>query len=210
MSVDYLTHYYMGDREPFHSLSALPDDDAIRIMVALSDDTPFGARFKQPHQYLAARKESEAWVRAEFIAKGGRPQASFPISCVLGSSRWLEQAAPERAIHAAICIPLALFTADDVSFTYPDSMISRWFGRDKPAEYYQPELHGRVFTLPEILALVAEKGMPEEDWDSKLPVTLAPYIEAQVWNHALLAAFWRQQGSGKTGMMPAIETFRSR
>lgn len=208
--MDYLTHYYMGDREPFQSLSALPDDDAIRIMVALSDDTPFGARFKQPHQYLAARKESEAWVRAGFIAKGGRPQASYPISCVLGSSRWLEQAAPKRATHAEIRIPLSLFTADDVSFTYPDSMISRWFGRDKPAEYYQPELHGRVFTLPEILALVTEKGMPEENWDSHLPVSLAPYIEAQVWNHALLAAFWRQQVSGQTGNVPATETHRSR
>ncbi|MCB0058724.1 MAG: hypothetical protein KDE45_16925 [Caldilineaceae bacterium] len=209
MPVDYLTHYYMGDREPFQSLSALPDAEAIRIMAALSDDTPFGARFKQPHQYLAARRDSEAWVRAEFIAKGGRPQAGYPISCVLGSSGWLEQAAPERAIHAAIRIPLALFTADDVSFTYPDSMISRWFGRDKPAEYYRPALHGRVFTLPEILALVAEKGMPEEHWDSNLPVTLAPYIEAQVWNHEVLAAFRRQQNAGVIPDVPAIESYQS-
>ncbi|MCB0040554.1 MAG: hypothetical protein KDE23_12790, partial [Caldilinea sp.] len=121
MPVDYLTHYYMGDREPFQSLSALPDAEAIRIMAALSDDTPFGARFKQPHQYLAARRDSEAWVRAGFVAKGGRPQAAYPISCVLGSSRWLEQAAPDPARHAEIRIPLTLFTAVDVSFTYPDS-----------------------------------------------------------------------------------------
>lgn len=68
-------------------------------------------------------------------------------------------------------------------------MISLWFGRDKPGEYYQPEYHGKVFTLSEILAIVAVKGLPEERWVTNLPSNLAPYIEAQVWNHQLLLAY---------------------
>ncbi len=40
--------------------------------------------------------------------------------------------------------------------------------------------------LSEILAIVEEKGMPEDDWETNLPRSLAPYIEAQVWNHELL------------------------
>lgn len=187
--VDYLTHYYSSELGPFQSLSALRDDEAIAIMEKLCDDTPYGARFKDPLRYLRDRKATERWVREGFVAKGGKPQAPYPISMVLGSSKWIVKNAPDPKTHAEIRIPLAIFTEDDVSFTYPDSMISRWFGQDKPAEYYQPELHGQIFTLPEILAIVAERGLPEEGWDSKLPDFLAPYIEAQVWRHDLLLGY---------------------
>ena len=60
---DYLTHYYLHDIGPFHTLSALPDVAALEIMKALRDDTPFGARFKHPARYLQNRKETVRWVR---------------------------------------------------------------------------------------------------------------------------------------------------
>ncbi|MBI9051006.1 MAG: hypothetical protein JEZ00_16410 [Anaerolineaceae bacterium] len=184
--IDYLTHYYSMDAAPFQSLSALSDDAAIKIMQTLCDDTLYGERFKDPIQYLKSRKEAEQWVRAAFIAKGGRPKEVFPITMVLGSSKWLFEAAPDREKHTEICIPLNRFTEFDISFTYPDSMVSHWFGRDKPANLYQADLHGIVFTLSEILSLVEQKGMPEEDWALNLPSEIPPYIEAQVWNHELL------------------------
>jgi hypothetical protein len=187
--VDYLTYYYSIDKEPFQSLSALSDEEAIDIMEKLCDDTLFGARFKNPAQYLKDRKDTEQWVREGFIAKGGRPKDKYPISMVLGSSKWLIEAAPDREKHGEIRIPLSVFRECDVSFTYPDSMISRWFGRDKPMEYYQAELHGKVFTIPEILSIVEKKGMPEENWETNLPKSLAPYIEAQVWNRELLLEY---------------------
>ena len=186
---DYVTHYYMNDKEPFQSLSSLTDEAAIKIMEELCDDTPFGERFKDPIQYLTARKDTELWVREAFIAKGGKPKDRYPISMVLGSSQWLVDAAPDRNKHAEIRIPLSVFTEYDISFTYPDSMISRWFGLVKPVEHYQADLHGKVFTLSEILSIVAEKGMPEEDWKTDTPRDLAPYIEAQVWNHGLLLKY---------------------
>ncbi|MFN2304295.1 MAG: hypothetical protein ACK2TV_11255 [Anaerolineales bacterium] len=189
--IDYLTHYYSIDKEPFQSLSALPEQEALKIMVELADDTPYGERFKDPVQYLKNRKDTEAWVRKAFIAKGGRPKDDYPTSTVLGSSKWLVAGAPNREKHGEIRIPLSILTSEDVSFTYPDSMISRWFGREKPKEFYQAGLHGVVFTLPEILEIVAKKGMPEEDWEIKLPKHLAPYIEAQVWSLALLLEYWR-------------------
>jgi len=193
--IDYLTYYYSLDKEPFRSLSELPDDEAIAIMESLADDTPYGERFKDPEQYLQNRKDTEAWVRRAFIAKGGKPKDAFPIAMVLRSSSWLVKAAPDPAEHGEIRIPLSILTHDDVSFTYPDSMISRWFGREKPIEFYQPDLHGIVFTLPEIKAIVAEKGMPEEDWEIELPKQLAPYIEAQVWNRELLRNYWQRMNN---------------
>ena len=138
--IDYLTHYYSSDKEPFQSLSALSDEEAIEIMEKLCDDTPYGERFKNPIQYLKKRKDTEQWVREEFIAKGGRPKDPYPIPMVLGSSKWLVKAAPDPAKHGEIRIPLSIFMEYDVSFTYPDSMISRWFGREKPTEVSQYDL----------------------------------------------------------------------
>jgi hypothetical protein len=189
--IDYLTHYYSTDQEPFQSLSALSDEEALEIMKKLCDDTPYGERFKNPIRYLENRKATEQWVREEFMKKGGKPKDPYPIPMVLGWSKWLVEAAPDREKHGEIRIPLSVFTERDVSFTYPDSMISRWFGREKPAEYYQAELHGKIFTRSEILSIVEKRGMPEEEWETNLPPNLAPYIEAQIWNHDLLYEYMK-------------------
>jgi len=195
--IDYLTYYYKLGTEPFRSLSALADEEAIKIMRELCDDTPFGTRFKDPVQYMRNRRQTEQWVREEFIAKGGHPRAAYPIPMVLGTSKWIVKNSPDPGAHGEIHIPLSVFTEYDVSFTYPDSMISLWFGKEKPIEYYQPEYHGKVFTLSEILLMVESRGLPEEEWKTGLPIDLAPYIEAQVWNHEPLLEFKRQLCNGK-------------
>ena len=187
--VEYLTHYYVKEIGPFRSLSELSDEAAIKIMEERCDDSPYGTRFKDPARYLKNRKETENWVRMGFIAKGGKPQASYPIPMVLGSSKWLDKNGPERGGGTKIRIPLSIFTEHDISFTYPDSMISRWFGLEKPTEYYLPDLHGKIFTLMEIRALVNLKGLPEDGWQSNLPRDFAPYIEAQVWRHEPLMKY---------------------
>jgi hypothetical protein len=187
--IDYLTHYYTRGTPPFRSLSTLSDEEALTLMQALYDETVFGVRFKDPLQYLRDRRRTEQWVRAEFSAKGGQPQELYPIYMVLGSSPWIEQAAPDAPGHGEIRIPLSIFQEGDVSFTYPDSMLSRWFSTDQPAEHYQPAYHGKIFTRTEILAIVAARGLPEDGWEPRLPDHLAPYIEAQVWNRQPLVAY---------------------
>jgi hypothetical protein len=172
--VDYLTHYYRRGTPPFRSLSMLPDDEALHLMTALCDDTPFGERFKDPLNYLHNRRRTEEWVRARFIAKGGQPQEPYPIYMVLGYSRWIERAIPDTFENASMRFPLSIFAEGDVSLTYPDSMISYWFGTEQPPEYYQPAYHGQVFTRSEMLAIVAARGLPEEGWEPRLPDQLAP------------------------------------
>jgi hypothetical protein len=190
--IDYLTHYYRGGTPPFRSLSTLPDAEALHLMTALRDDTPFGERFKDPLNYLHNRRRTEEWVRAEFVAKGGHPCEPYPIYMVLGFSPWIERAVPTAFQTCQMRFPLSIFQEGDVSFTYPDSMLSRWFGMDQPIEYYQPAYHGQVFTRSEILAIVAARGLPEDSWEPRLPDHLAPYIEAQVWNRAPLLAYQEQ------------------
>lgn len=194
--IDYLTYYYTRGTPPFRSLSALPAGEAIQVMqdlYARFEGSILFERFRDPVLYLHQRQQTEQWVRDLFVARGGRPLAAYPISMVLGTSRWIEKHAPGTAdTQAEIRIPLSVLEASEISFTYPDSMISFWFGQEKPAAYYQPDYHGRVFTLAEILALVKLKGLPEEEWAINLPDDLAPYIEAQVWNHKPLLEYKRQ------------------
>lgn len=188
--VDYLTYYYNKNKPPFQSLSALSDPEAIQIMKDLYlefEGSVLFERFKDPAQYLHNRRQTEQWVYESFIAKGGRPQETYPICMVLGESKWIKQHAPgPAATQGEIRIPLSVFQAGDVSFTCLDSMVSLWLAYEKPVEYYQPEYHGKVFTLLEILSIVEQKGLPGEEWELNLPSNIGAYIEAQVWNHGLL------------------------
>ena len=195
--IDYLTHYYDFRTAPFQSLSALPDTEAIRIMKALyEEDSVLLERFKDPADYLQNRRKTEQWVREQFILKGGQPRQDYPYYMVLGQSRWIHKYAGDTPPQ--IRIPISIFSECDVSFTYPDSMISLWFALDKPAEYILPEYYGKVFTLSEILEIVETNGMPEEGWQTSFPDDLAPYIEAQVWNPVPLLAYRNPQDSSRT------------
>jgi hypothetical protein len=90
------------------------------------------------------------------------------------------------ATTAEIDIPIALFTAQDISFTYPDSMLTRRLAEQKDQDYYLADFHGKLFTLPEMVAIVNTKGLPGIGWGNNLPDSIPNYIEAQVWNQQIL------------------------
>lgn len=186
--IEYLTHYYKAGTIPFKSLSALPEKEAIQIMKELYTDNAMWGRFKNPAWYLQARRETELWLRKEFISKGGCPQEEYPIYMIIESCDMLERNTPEEQL-GKIQIPISYFKEQDVSFTFIDSMFSFQLGQDKNSEFYQPEYHGKVFLLSEILLIIKKKGEQTEGFWGKLPNDFFPYIEAQVWNHKLLREY---------------------
>jgi len=190
--IDYLIHVYKKDTEPFRSLSALSEAEALGIMEALYvKGSIFWERFENPAGYLQLRRQVEEWLRSAFIAKGGMPQASYPIYMVLGSSRWLQTMLDPITLGTTvqIQIPLSAFSECDLSFTYPDSMVSFLLSNEKNPKYYLPEYYGRVFTLSEIRSIVETNGLPGWTWGTNLPSRLANYIEVQVWNHEPLLIY---------------------
>ncbi len=154
----------------------------------------FWERFEDPNLYLQLRRQIEQWLYQEFIAKGGAPQQPYPIYMMLGRSKWLLTAidAATQATTTEIQVPLSLFQEDEVSFTYPDSMISFLVANQKESEYYLPNYHGKLFTLSEIISIVQANGLPGEKWGTNLPSHLANYIEAQIWNQKPLLEYMRQ------------------
>jgi hypothetical protein len=190
--IDHLIHVYKRGAEPFRSLSALSDAEALDIMKDLyMEGSVFWERFKDPAFYLQARRQVEQWLRQEFIAKGGAPREAYPIYMVLGRSKWLLTAVDEvtRATTVEIEVPLSLFGEGDISFTYPDSMVTSLLAYQKNPEHYLPDYHGKVFTLAEIRDIIETKGLPGDSWGNNIPSHLANYIEAQVWDHRPLLAY---------------------
>ena len=190
--IDYLIHFYRKGTEPFRTLSALADHEAMQLMRALYvEGAVFWERFKDPAQYLHLRRQIELWLRQSFIARGGVPQEAYPIYMVLGTSKWLQTAIDHATLTSTtqVQVSLSLFQEGDISFTYPDSMVSFLLANEKESEYYLPDFHGKVFTLPEICSLVESNGLPGENWRTNLPSSLPNYIEAQIWNRAPLANY---------------------
>jgi hypothetical protein len=192
--IDHLIHFYRSGTEPFRTLSLLPEEEAIQIMQGLYvEGAVFWDRFKDPMQYLGMRKQIEQVLRQAFIAKGGMPQEAYPIYMVLGRSKWILNDLDDATLSttAQVNVPLSLFQECDVSFTYPDSMVSFLLANDRESEYYLPDYHGKVFTLSEILPIVERNGLPGETWGTNLPRFLPNYIEAQVWKHKPLLQYKR-------------------
>jgi hypothetical protein len=193
--IEYMTHIYRRGAEPFKSLSALGDDEALQIMKGLYvEGSAYWERFKEPLEYLQARRQTERWMHQAFIDKGGKPEQNYPIYFMVGRPLWIERVADAATIAstAEIRVPISIFDERDISFTYPDSMVTMLLETLKNPEFYQPDYHGKLFTLSEIRAIVAVKGMPDEGWSTKVPDHLAHYIEAQVWSRRPLIEFMRQ------------------
>jgi len=179
--IQYLTHYYRFGSKPFMTLSAISDDESLKIMNKLYMDNEIWGRFKKPEVYLSERKKCEKWLKEEFIKKGGTPKQEYPIYTVLGVSEKIEKHMIKDKI-GKVQIPLSIFEKNEVSFTFIDSMYSKFLVENKTHEHYIADYHGKVFTYDEISKIIDEKGELKKGWWGKLPDDFFPYIEAQVWN----------------------------
>lgn len=187
MMIEYITHYY--NSVPFRSLSALSKSEAIKKMEELCDDTPLFERFKEPLQYWESRLETEKWLRKKFIEKGGKPKEQYPYYSVLGTADWIENYLLSTGLDMdKIQIPLSIFDEGDISFTFPDSMVSFWIGRDKPEEFYHPNYHGQIFTLSEVGTIMTNELINKIE--SMHPKGTIPYVEAQIWNHEIAKNYY--------------------
>ncbi len=148
---DFLLHISKKGGRPFQSLSDLPEEQALSIMRELyNEESIFWERFQDPEWYWRARTQIEQYLRAEFIAKGGRPKDEHPVYLVLGRPKWLDIVADPVTLATTdeLRVPLSILDPHEVSFTYPDSMVSALMAVEKNPEYYEPDYHGKVRSSP--------------------------------------------------------------
>lgn len=177
--MDYLSHYYRKDKQPFESMSYLSDDEAKIVAKALlEENSEEFKRFRKFSTHWPRRRKTDQWVRTEFEKKGRIPIEPYPQYLVLGSSSYIKDDG-----YVELRIPLSEFDPNEVSFTYTDSMVSLWLHEEQQHEkYYNPDLHGKVFTLPEILDVVKTHGIPNGEWETDPKKTYDFFVEAQVWS----------------------------
>lgn len=72
---NYITHYYLLDRKPFLSLSELSQEKLQEVLKELRERTKRGETKRGfADWYVEERKKTEAFLREEFIKKGGKPK----------------------------------------------------------------------------------------------------------------------------------------
>jgi len=157
-----ITYYFKNGTDPFLSKSEHSDNKMLEIMNKhFSADTRF---HKNPSDNILRRRNTEKWLYEEFRKKGGKAKIKCPRYFVLGNSSYLEEYSGFDGNFTAIEIPLKEINEFEISFTYPDSVVSRWLAEERNDDYYNSDYHGKLFMLEEIKSLIEKYCITGEEW----------------------------------------------
>ena len=128
--------------------------------------------------YLSRRLATEDWLIAERKKKLGSTYLDRPIYCFLGDfADGRDLSRPQSLV-----MPLMALSPGVLTFTYPDSMASLPIATRPDHIAERKEYHGQVFTLDEIVDVVARFGMPGDRWKTDPLMRYDKFIEVQVWD----------------------------
>ena len=181
---DFVTHYYLADRQPFLTLSELELDEGSAVFEELKNRHEHDSRYRRRYGsgYLATRRKIESRLWQLFMSRGGKPKRKYPFYFVLGECSWFKGLVEE---HREIRIAIDRLNPETISFTYPDSYVA--LSREgKP--YY-----GKVFLLSELRSVVDRYGLPEDtspaDYRNYWTGDFEKYIEVQLWDNETIQPF---------------------
>ncbi len=179
---EIITHNYDPLRGPFRNIC---DSSEAKAEAILSEIRKSGKRHVS-RSYLKRRLAVEQWLRSECKKKLRSATLVRPIYFFLGDFADGQDASRPKSI----VMQLAAFSADTLTFTFPDSMVSLPIAKRNDLRAHKKEYHGRVFNLDEIKEIVARWGMPDKNDSS---IRYDRFIEVQVWNDAPLQRFLNKE-----------------
>lgn len=179
-----ITHNFDPNRVAFRNICELPEVEAELI---LDEIRAVGTR-RIKANYLKRRLAVENWLISESKKRLGSISLERPIYFFLG-----DFADGQDPTRRSLVMPLAAFSPDMLTFTYPDSMASLPIATRDDHLPHRKEYHGRVFTLGEIKDVVARFGMPGDRWKTDPSMRYDRFIEVQVWNDAPIKRFLNQR-----------------
>lgn len=181
---DFITHYYLAERQPFLTLSELEMGESNPIFEELQSRHKKDAKYHRRYgkNYIHTRKQIEDTLRRIFIERGGKPIRKYPFYFVLGESIWFKNLIKEQK---EVRIKLCDLNPATTSFTFPDSYVAL-SRNEKP-------FHGKVFLLHELENFIIEYGMPVDDdslnyqryWEGNFE----KYIEFKIWEDSIVKPF---------------------
>ena len=184
MVPDFVTHYYLADKQPFLNLSDLsaPELDAVmsdleRRRACTGLQRVFGRR------YMELRRLTEDRLCRLFIDAGGRTERAAPHYFVLGSSHWYRGLAPDTR---EVVIPLSELPTEVTCFTYPDSFTAMAAVRDLGLPYEPKPYHESAFRLEQLEEVIGRYGLPPDEphavYDGYQNRPFEKYLEVQLWS----------------------------
>ena len=187
MNMNNIIHYYAKGKMPFQNITSLSEQDANRIVDELKKTgLPVFKRFEWS-EYLSERRKTESWLKSEFQKIGGKPKIDYPYYFTLGESNYFDSRYDNEA--ATIVIPLDSISDEDISFTFPDSMASRYYQNNQQDKYFNLEYHGIVFLKSGIKRIIDKFGIPQWNRAENREEVHDYFIEAQLWNENYIAAY---------------------
>lgn len=173
----YLYHYYDKRSGPFKSLTAIPEEQSIKLLEQIKRERPDSMCAKRDEDYINKRRNCEKIIRKEFIAKGGIVELESPYYLVVEYSPWLSTWYEQGDF---LRIPIEELDKRTVSFTYGDSMPTF-----SPLINDGKEYRRTVYTYDEILKIIDKYGLPQ-DWNDDGAHGPERYIEAHVWTDKVI------------------------
>lgn len=170
----YLYHYFDKRSGPFRSVTAVPNEQGNSILEQIRRERPDSMCAKRDADYIEKRRNCEAILRREFLAKGGIIEIESPYYMVVEHSPWLSTWYEQGDY---LKIPIEKFDVRKISFTYGDSMPTF-----SPRVYDGKEYRKKVYTYEEILKVIEKYGLPQ-DWNDDGAHGPERYIEAHVWTN---------------------------
>ena len=168
-----LYHYFDKRTKPCQSLTALSAEKAHALLEQIKQTRPNSFCAKRDSSYIEKRRNCEALIRKEFLAKGGTVEITSPHYMVVEHCPWLYSWYEQPNF---IRIPIEAFDTKTLSFTYGDSMPTF-----SPLVNDGKEYRKKVYTYPEILQIIKKYGLPQ-DWNADGSHGPERYIEVQVWS----------------------------
>ncbi len=169
----YLYHYFDKSIGPFRSLTAVPSEEAKKVMEAIKTEHPNSQCAERHDKYVEYRHNCESILRGEFAAKGGIMEINTPYYMVVEHCPWLSTWYEQSEY---IKIPIDEFDTRTLSFTYGDSMPTF-----SPSINDGKEYRKKLYTYEEILKVIEKYGLPQ-DWNDDGKLGPERYIEFHVWS----------------------------
>lgn len=171
--------YFYDTKEPFSKITDIGSSDVQEYLKFINDKSLASRTYNI--DYIKKRIAIEEEMRAQFIAKGGKPKLKHPNYMVLENcDYWFYDV---KNMFASMVLDSSLFPKDVISFTYGDSIPTF-----DDAFFDGKEYRKTVYTMDEIKALIDKYSLPQL-WNANCKYGPENYIEVQIWSDEVFSNY---------------------